>query len=106
MNWGALIIGTIMLVSLRAYADRWLGSVVLLLGLIMVLANLGVAGLFADSSQEWIRYAMLRDQTSFGRSGVLAASYAFIVSGLLSFILDAINKRVQSRVKRNEDTGL
>ena len=80
------MIGVVTLGALRAYRDRWLGSGLLLLGLLMVITNLGAAAFFADSAAAWLRYASLRDPSSFMRPAALGAGYAFVVSGLASIV--------------------
>jgi len=93
MNWGALISGLITLAALRAYSDRWLGSVLLLLGLVMVIVNLGAAAMLSESSEAWLRYASLQDPSSFMRPAALSAGYAFVISGLASLTWAAASRR-------------
>lgn len=92
MNWGALIIGLITLAALRAYSDRWLGSVLLLLGLVMVIVNLATAAMFSESNEAWLRYASLQDLSSFMRPAALSAGYAFVISGLASLAWAAASR--------------
>ena len=92
MNWGALLVGAIILVAVRAQPDRQLGKAVLLLGVFLVLSNIVAWFFFRQSAGTLIEVLTMHATQGFVRAGSLSAGYAFVLSGLISIAWGSITQ--------------